>query len=308
MRPPAIIVTGAGGFVGSNLVQRLRELGRPVMALRRGAEASVDGGECQADITRAEQLAALVERGVRADVIVHLAGRVEIALRPDSQRPEESCRPAQTSVAQLYAANVMGTANVVDFALACGARKIVFASSQTVYGYGEDGKADEDTPLRPLEHYAASKVCAEKLLETTSRQGISVAVLRFPGVFATSRTAGAVYAMCRSAVLQRQITVQADCAIPVDVLALDDLLPAIVRGIDYEGEAFEVFNISTGEPCSLERLAERIGAQVPGTRIERRGVRQPMFEMNAGRAARLLQWSAASLDLRLAEMIAAVRA
>jgi nucleoside-diphosphate-sugar epimerase len=113
--------------------------------------------------------------------------------------------------------------------------------------------------------------------------------------------------MCRSAVDHRVITVHSECAIPFDVLALEDLVPGIVKALSYEGEGLEIFNLSSGEPCSLELLAERIGAQVPGTRIEKRGVAQPAFQMSGARAARLLQWQPAPLNLRLAEMLSSLK-
>ncbi|MBI2517590.1 MAG: NAD(P)-dependent oxidoreductase [Opitutae bacterium] len=302
-----IAVTGAGGFVGAALVSHLRGLGWPVVAFRRGTEPRFAQQECFADLAHRAHLAALVEQGFRADVIVHLAGRVEIALQPDPAQPTTGCRPGQVAVEPLYSANVVGTANVVDLAHACGARKIIFASSQTVYGYGEHGRADEQTLLCPLEHYAASKVCAERLLKTSSHSGLAVVILRFPGVFSPQRTSGAVHALCRAAVKQRVILLQPDCAIPFDVLALDDLLPAFAAAIEYEGESLEVFNLSTGEPCSLERLAERIAALVPGTRIEKRGVPQPTFQMSAERAARLLHWQPAPLAHRLTEVLSVLQ-
>jgi len=274
-----------------------------VVALRRGTEPRWDGRDGWADITRGDHLAALVEQGFRADVIVHLAGLVEIALQPDPKHPETACQPAQTNTAALYAANVLGTAHIVDLARTCGARKIVFASSQTVYGYGENGQADESTALRPIEHYATSKVCAEQLLETASRSGLSVVILRFPGIFSAKRTAGAVQAMCRSAVEQRVIVVNSVCAIPFDVLALEDVITGIIEAIAYDGEPREIFNLATGGACSLEILADRISALVQGTRVERRGVAQPVFRMNAAKAERLLGWRAVSLDKRLAELL-----
>lgn len=303
MRHPLIAVTGAGGFVGSSLVRHLRGMDCPVLAVRRGEKAWVEAHEARADFTRAEHMVGLVEQGFRADVIVHLAGRVEVSLVSDASA-KSGCRPGQARVESLYAANVLGVANVVDLARACGATKIVFASSQTVYGFGEHGEADESTPLRPLEHYAASKVCAERLLATAADQGLSITVLRFPGIYSPDRANGAVHAMCRGALESRRIELRPECAIPFDVLALADLLPAVAAAVRHEGARFEVFNLATGEPCSLELLAERIAAQVPGTRVERTGVRQPLFRMNATRAARLLNWRAVPTDQRLAEVLA----
>ncbi len=303
MPSPIIAITGAGGLIGSSLVRRLQESGQTVVPLFRGSAPVIDVRGGFADLTRADHMRELVAQGFRADLIVHLAGLVDIIFQPGSNRGETLCLPGQLKVEPHYLANVVGTANVVDLARACGASRIIFASSQTVYGYGEQGRADETTPLRPLEHYAASKVCAEQLLAMASRQGLSVVIVRFPGIYSPLRASGAVHAMCRSAVQHRVIEVHAECAIPFDVLALEDVVTGIVKALSYAGESLEIFNLSSGEPCSLELLAGRIGALVPGTRIEKRGVAQPPFQMSGARAARLLQWQPAPVNLRLAEML-----
>lgn len=307
MARPIIAVTGAGGFVGSHLVQHLRAGGHRVLALRRGSVARMADDEGEFDLTCAAHGDALVAQGFRADVIIHLAGRVEIALQPDPADASGRCRPAQARLSALYAANVLGTAHVVDLARSSGAQRIIFASSQAVYGYGENGEADESTPLRPLEHYAASKVAAERLLETAAAQGLTVVVLRFPGIFAPDRLNGAVHAMCRSAVERRVITVTAECAIPFDVLALEDLLAGFTAAVGDGGEGWQVFNLSTGESCSLELLARRIAALVPGTAIHGPAVAQPALRLHARRAAQALNWRAAPLDERLNEVLRTVR-
>ena len=274
-----------------------------MIAVSRGENPEFDGQECRLDITRSDHVNGLIDQGFRADVIVHLAGRVEIALEPSHPQSDTKCKPGQKVVEPLYSANVSGTANIVDLARTCGAGKIVFASSQAVYGFGDNGLADETTVPCPLEHYATSKVCAEQLLETASRQGISISILRFPGVFSPSRRDGAVSAMARSALENRLITINAEVEIPFDVLSLDDLVPGITKAIDHDGGDFELFNLSTGDPCSLELLAERIAALVPSTRIENHGVRQPSFQMSAERAERILGWRSAPMNQRLEEVL-----
>jgi nucleoside-diphosphate-sugar epimerase len=277
-----------------------------VIPVFRGDVPAFDGRECFADITKGDHMRKMAALGFRADVIVHLAGLVDVALVADSNDPAR-CLPGQTSIEPLYTANVTGTANVVDLARASGAKKIVFASSQTVYGFGDQGRADETTALRPLEHYAVSKVCAERLLESTSQQDLSVVIVRFPGIYSPLRRNGVVHAMCRSAVRDGLITVRSDYPFPLDVLALEDVVPGIAKSLFYAGEKFEVFNLSSGTPCSLDLLAERIAGQLPGTRIEKIGVAQPTFEMSGARALRLLQWQALPFNVRVAEMISSLK-
>lgn len=292
-----IAITGAGGFIGQALLARLRAEGRNAVGILRGETPGWDGEAWRADLTQPRHLASL---SLRPAIIVHLAGAIDIALQA---HPRWRCAPAQPSFAALYEGNVAATARMAEFALRAGTRRIVFASSQAVYGFGEAGVADEETPLRPLEHYAASKVAAEQLLEMASRQGLAVTILRFPGIFAPKRTSGAVWAMCRAAVRQRAILVRAEVPLPFDVLGLPDVVEGLTRAVATAGEPLEKLNLATGRPNSLSLLARQIAALVPGATVTEEGPPQPEICLRVERAAARLGWRAESPEVRLREML-----
>jgi nucleoside-diphosphate-sugar epimerase len=164
-----ILVTGAAGFVGSHLVERLLERGDSVIALERPrarrhwlAGLDVDFRPCGLDDPDA--LAAAVA-GV--DVVYHLAALTE------ARRP-----------ADCYAVNTHGTANVVR-AAAAGAvpPRIVFMSSLAAVGPAAPGRRlDADSIPLPLSHYGRSKLQAEAVLHTYADRVPSV-VCRFPAVY-----------------------------------------------------------------------------------------------------------------------------
>lgn len=137
------LVTGAGGFVGGHLVAHLRDLGDDVV----GSEPSTGG----ADITDAAAIEAEVAR-CRPEVIYHLAGWSDVGGSWD--------HPVET-----FRANGEGTLNVLAAARAADVDRVVAVSSADVYGKAqpEEMPLTEDSPLRPANPYAASKVAADFL-------------------------------------------------------------------------------------------------------------------------------------------------
>ena len=298
MATELIAVTGAAGFIGRALLAHLQAGGLRAVGIVRG---DTQGREdlVRADLTKPEDLAALT---IRPTAIVHLAGAIHIALNPHGVF---GCAPAQQTFAHLYESNVVATARVAEFALRHRAR-LVFASSQTVYGFGANGMADEETPLRPLEHYAASKVAAELVVEMLSRQGVPVTIVRFPGVFAPERKQGFVHTLCASAVRERRVDLEASMPLPFDVLALADVVEGISHTLFHAGKDLEKFNLSTGEPNSRSLLAGRISRLAGGLSGSEPYPPDPTICLRAERAAEVLSWRAQPMDARLREMLQSI--
>lgn len=139
--PQRVLITGMSGFAGSHLAERGRERGYHVDGFDRDV----------ADVTDVAAVRAIVERA-RPDVVVHLAGQAVPSL-------------AAADVRAAIHVNVEGTAAVVE-ALRDSAARLVFASSAEVYGHPDVLPAREDTPLRPPNVYAATKVAAETIART----------------------------------------------------------------------------------------------------------------------------------------------
>jgi len=184
-----------------------------------------------------------------------------------------------------------------------GVGHLVFASSQTVYGMPGTEIITEESPCAPLEHYAASKVCCEKLLQIGVRQGIAVTVLRLPGIYSEERRDGVVYGFCKSALQKRKINVRADFPLPIDVIHIDDVIGAIEKTIYFGGLQWNCLNISTGEACSLNILADSIAELIPGCEVNFSGVTQPIVCMDSSKAHSALGWRAVSRRERLSTMI-----
>ena len=303
MSQVSILVTGARGFIGSTLTPRLEASGFSVVTLNRSAALSLNGTDWTADLTDALHCSELKRRGSFPDVVVHLAGRVQINLRPDPAGFPAPVPDSQRGMAETYATNVLGTARLAEVCLEQGVRHFIFASSQTVYGYPTVDELTEETICQPLEHYAVSKYCAERLLERAACGGMAVTALRIPGVFSERRNTGVVYRFCADAVTTGSIKVQSTIALPIDVIHVDDVVDAMVRAVSLRPERWCVLNIATGEQCSLDLLAQEVASLVTGCQVVDHSVPQPRFALSCMRAHRWLGWQAQPRRERLRQMV-----
>jgi nucleoside-diphosphate-sugar epimerase len=302
-----ILLSGAGGFIGRTLRKRLVASGHHVLALTHG-ESFVSGvGEISLDLGDPKHHERLMDSGSRCSTLIHLAGRISIQLAPAT---DEDVRPRAVAeeLASLYQDNLIMTVRLIEFAQKTDIRHVLFASSQTVYGLPKTSLVAEDALLAPLEHYAASKVACETALALWARGcRRRVTVLRFPGVWGEERHSGIVYSLCEQAINSGRVRVGANYPLPLDVLHRDDVISAFEAALNRTGENWRVYNVATGELCSVTRLGSEVTELVPGCVLETFGVPQPDMAMDAARAAAELGWRARPRRERLARFVAQLR-
>lgn len=179
-----ILVTGSAGRLGRSVVAVLRERGNEVIGVDRVAEAS-DPSARAADLTDAKAAAEVIA-AVAPDAVVHLA-----AIAVPFSAPE----------AVILRTNATLAFNVMQGAVDAGVRKVVTASSPTVFGYGapagwvpERLPLDEDVPPAPWNAYALSKLIAERTAQMFAAQlgdAVRFAAFRPCYVIAPEEWAGA---------------------------------------------------------------------------------------------------------------------
>ena len=261
-----MLVTGGAGFIGSNLVRRLLELGDDVRVLDN---FSTGGRPNLADI--ADDLE-VVEGELRSYERVHNATRgVELVFHQGAlpSVPRSVQDPLTTG-----AVNVEGTLNVLLAARDEGVRRVVFASSSSVYGNsGELPRAESQFP-DPISPYAVSKLAAERYCVSFSRvYELETVVLRYFNVFGPRQDPTSQYA----AVVPRFIAaIDAGEAVPVygdgdqsrDFTYVDNVVEANLRAADGDGVSGAVLNVATGRQLSVNALADTIGG-VLGKPVEK---------------------------------------
>jgi UDP-glucose 4-epimerase len=302
-----ILVTGARGFIGKGLVSRLEIKESPTLSVIRSNEFSIDGNIWSVDLCKPDHIKKMEEVPQMPDVVIHLAGHIEIALKKRINGPKSNPVPNKENLHKIYTNNVISTVNILQYCLEKHIKHIIFASSQTVYGMPESQVVTEETPLKPLEHYAMSKVVCEKILKFAENENISVSILRFPGVYSEVRKSGAVYAFCRNAVFNKKINVVSEIPLPFDVLSREDVLDAIECAIAVRSPGCEAFNIASGEPCNLDILADTVASLVPGCQVTHAKTPQPVIQLDSSKAYRILGWKAKPVTVRLKSMLDSIR-
>jgi NAD dependent epimerase/dehydratase len=186
----SVLVTGAGGFIGGHLCARLVELGANVRALvrynsrnDRGTLDWLDPAVVReidvvlGDIRDVESVGGAIKD---TEVVFHLAAQIAI--------PYSYVNPRD-----YFETNVLGTLNVAEGARAAGVGRVIHTSTSEVYGTARVIPITEDHPLEPGSPYAASKVGADKLMDSYHRSfDLPVTILRPFNTFGPMQSARAI--------------------------------------------------------------------------------------------------------------------
>jgi UDP-glucuronate 4-epimerase len=262
-----ILLTGAAGFIGSHLAERLLARGDRVVGVDN-FDPFYDPAEKRANVAAAQREAGyrLLEADcARLDVlreeladeafdaIVHLAAKAGV--RPSIAEPTEYAR-----------ANLLGTQAILEFARESGVGRIVFGSSSSVYGDGPKVPYSEDDPVdRPISPYAATKRAGELLCRTHQHlHGGSVCALRYFTVYGPrQRPDLAIRAFAERVMSGLPLTVFGDGSSERDYTWIDDIVDGTVAALDRTGTGvvgFDVINLGGSRTTSLSRLIELIAA------------------------------------------------
>ena len=260
------LVTGAGGFIGSHLVERLVRDGAQVRALCRynsrnehgaldwlppevRAELDVQLGELR-DVESVSRAVAGVE------VVFHLGAQIAIPY-------------SYVNARDYFETNVLGSLNVAQAALRHDVERVVHTSTSEVYGTAQTVPITEEHPLEAQSPYAASKIGADKLMDSFHRShGLPVVVLRPFNTYGPRQSARAVIPTIISQALagptlrlgstdpRRDLTFAADTAAGF-VAAAGAGEPAVGRTVQ----------LGTGESVSVGETVELVG-ELLGTALE----------------------------------------
>jgi UDP-glucuronate 4-epimerase len=256
-----VLITGAAGFIGSNLSDHLLDLGAQVVGVDN-FDPFYDPAEKRANLERASGSAGfeLVEAdcsdlpGLRAaldgrdfDVVVHLAAKAGV--RPSIADPVAYAR-----------ANLMGTQAVLELARERGVDRVVFGSSSSVYGNNEKVPFSEDDPVeRPISPYAATKRAGELLCHAHHHlHGTGIQALRFFTVYGPRQRPDLAIRKFATLMLRGEpIPMFGDGDTERDYTWVDDIIAGVVAAIERTGthpSELEIINLGGNRTTSLRRL------------------------------------------------------
>jgi UDP-glucose 4-epimerase len=257
-----VLVTGADGFIGSHLAERLVTEGANVRAFcfynsqsSRGwldttsREVSDRLDVVLGDI-RDEGLVRLACRDI--DVVFHLAALISI--------PYSYLAPAS-----FVDTNVRGTLNVLEGSRAAGCSRIIQTSSSEVYGTPDSVPIREDHPLKGQSPYSATKIAADKLCEAYARSfETPVVVLRPFNTYGPRQSARAVLLTILTQLMAKKRRISLGSVTPRrDFTYVADTVDAFVRAATATLDSGEVIQLGTGHAYSVQEVFD-VACQVLG--------------------------------------------
>ena len=261
------LVTGGGGFIGSNVVRALLARGDDVRVLDNFSTGS------RANLAGLENDVQLVEGDLRSYERVHAAVRgAEVVFHQGAlpSVPRSVQDPLTTT-----AVNVEGTLNVLLAARDEGVRRIVNASSSSVYGDTGSLPRTESQAPDPISPYAVAKLAAERFCTSFSRvYGMEIVSLRYFNVFGprqdpTSQYSAVVPRFIRGIATGDEVTIHGDGEQSRDFTYVDNVVSANLLAADAPRASGEIVNVATGTSVTVNALADAIGALV-GRPVQKR--------------------------------------
>ena len=253
-----ILVTGGLGFIGSNLVDKLIELGYTVTVLDNLSTGKKENLNPKARFILGD--VQIFKTNERFDVIYHVAALARI--QPSIENPVE-----------FHDTNLNGTLNTLMLAKQCGA-KFVFSSSSSVYGETDIFPTTENVPIHPGSPYAAQKYMSEVYCRLFSElYGLNVTVFRYFNVYGFHQILTGAYAAVVGIFLDqfknnKSFTIVGDGTQSRDFINVQDVVSANVLAVNLKG--FNIFNVGVGYDCSINDLADMISITHPRIYLPRR--------------------------------------
>jgi UDP-glucose 4-epimerase len=256
------LVTGAAGFIGSTLVDRLLADGHSVIGvddLSSGRSTNLGPAErhdvfefAKADIVDADLIGLLAD--TRPEAVFHLAAQISVSRSVDDPQFDSSV-------------NVVGTVRLAEAARKAGVRKVVHTSSGgSVYGTPPVYPTNEDVAINPASPYAASKVCGEVYLNMfRNLYGLDCSHVAPANVYGPRQDphgeAGVVAIFSQALLSGRPTKIFGDGTDTRDYVFVDDVVDAFVRASGEAGGG-QRFNVGTGVETSTRQLHSAIAAAV----------------------------------------------
>jgi NAD dependent epimerase/dehydratase len=289
-----VLVTGAGGFIGSHLVERLLAAGARVRAFVRYTSRGDIG--CLRDVKEGENLEVVagdlrdmqaVDEAVKGmEVVFHLGAMISI--------PYSYVHPLE-----VVESNVLGTMNVLIACRRQAVGRMVHASSSEVYGTATSVPMDEGHRLQGQSPYSASKIGADKLVESFYyAYKLPVVTVRPFNTYGPRQSARAVIPTIISQALTMEVVKLGNLDTHRDFTYVDDTVRGFALAGEMEGVKGEVVNLGTGEEVSIGELSRKIitmmgrkvGVEVDEQRLRPEGSEVMRLVSDNSLARELIGW------------------
>lgn len=251
-----VLVTGGAGFIGSHVVDKLRDHGHEPVIYDRRHSPWPEHADVETVIGEVTDAAALAAALVDCDAVAHLAAVADVN--------EVHAEPHAAEKV-----NARGTAAVLEAARLAKVARVVYASTIWVYSDTEDQVVSETTLLPPPSHlYTATKLAGELYCKSYQElYGINYTILRFGIPYGPrAREAAVVPAFVNKAFAGEPLTLSGDGLQSRRFVYVEDLAEGVVAGLGDIAEN-RVYNLSSDEDVTIKQIAELVQELIGNTEI-----------------------------------------
>jgi NAD dependent epimerase/dehydratase len=253
----SVLVTGAGGFIGGHLVSRLVADGAKVRGLvrynsrnQRGTLDWIDpdvAAEVEVVLGELRDIESVSRAVSGTDFVLHLGAQIAI--------PYSYLNPRD-----FFEVNVLGTLNVAQASLSAGVERIVHISTSEVYGSAQTVPITETHPLEPQSPYAASKLAADKLMDSWHRSfELPVTVLRPFNTYGPRQSARAITPTIISQALKGDTLRLGSLHPRRDLTYVGDTVAGMVAAAATPAAVGRTIQLGTGHAVSIGEIVTMIG-------------------------------------------------
>jgi UDP-glucose 4-epimerase len=305
-----VLVTGGAGFIGSHMVDRLVADGHEVVVydnLATGLRENVSAAQfVEGDVSQIEDLERAFSGGL--DAVLHIAGQVSLI------------RSYTDPVVDLRT-NVQGTLNVLTLCVKHRVRRVLYASSMTVYGSDAPLPTPEDSPCEPVSYYGITKYAGERYVHATAARRdldfpFHITAFRMYNVYGPRQALnnpyqGVLGIFIGNLLRGEPITIFGDGEQSRDFIYIRDIVDGWVGALENPASYGKSINLGSGKRLSINDVADAVLSAFDRTRADHpviyapgRSGEQRHVEADNTRARQLLGWQPrASFDTGLAETV-----
>ncbi|HDK7163576.1 TPA: GDP-mannose 4,6-dehydratase [Clostridium botulinum] len=246
-----VLVSGGAGFIGSNLVDKLINLGHNVCIIDNLSTGNINNVNKKAQLYINDILDPNVSKifeKEKFDIVYHLAAQIDVQ--------KSITNPIFDSNV-----NVCGTINIINNCVNYNVKKIVYSSSAAVYGHPEYLPIDEGHGIRPISYYGLSKYTAEEYIRVFSNlNNLDFTILRYANVYGIRQDpkgeGGVISTFMNSLFKKQPLYIFGDGSALRDYIFVEDIVDANIAALSSGSK--ERFNIGTGVYTSVKELAENM--------------------------------------------------
>ena len=291
-----VLVTGAGGFIGGHLVEMLVAEGASVTALvrynSRNERGTLDwiapgvASEVQVVLGELRDIESVSRAVTGSEIVLHLGAQIAI--------PYSYVNPRD-----FFEVNVLGTLNVAQACLAAGVERVVHTSTSEVYGSAQQVPITEAHPLEPQSPYAASKLAADKLMDSWHRSfDLPVVVLRPFNTYGPRQSARAIIPTIISQALAGDTLRLGSLHPRRDLTFVRDTAAGMIAAATAPDAVGHTIQLGTGEAVSVgeivdlvsELMGKELHAVLDEARVRPANSEVELLLSEPARARELLGW------------------